>query len=144
MGAYVFRTAAQVVKVYGDPVEGKLKRIVKTKEPESVGETLRREGSCSTGVGEHVIVLPLDGEPPYACTRKVFSQMWEEVVEGSGVYRPRKRVKYITVPPGDQVTLTGDGCTMMVTYPDCIGLGSEGQVFKLDCLWVQNNVSSRA
>lgn len=141
MPKHIFSHGSHVIETFGPPLIGKRKTLVSTRPIEGPFEIFQtRTGELR---GERVVdlaVVPLDGSPSYPCKISIFHESWVETEQGSGIYRRSAVSKIVPIPEGHEVvlrTLEGDE---IVSHPDFVAIGVEGEVYANSADWVADNL----
>jgi hypothetical protein len=105
-----------------------------------VFESKYGEGNLVAEQGIDFVVIPVDGADPYPCKIDIFHKTWEETEKDSGIYRRKELCKCITIPEETTVTLETLEGTRVVSHPNYIALGIEGEVYSYSPEWVGKNL----
>jgi len=141
MPKHIFSHGSHVIETFGPPLIGKRKTLVSTRPIEGPFEMFHtRTGELRGERGVDLAVVPLDGSSPYPCKISIFHESWVETEPGSGIYRRSAVSKIVPIPEGHEVvlrTLEGDE---IVSHPDFVAIGVEGEVYANSADWVADNL----
>jgi len=141
MPKHIFSRGSHVIETFGPPLIAKRKTLVSTRPIEGPFEMFHtRTGELRGEEDVDLVVLPLDGSPSYSCKNLIFHESWVETDQGSGIYRRSAVSKIVPIPEGHEVvlrTLEGDE---IVSHPDFVAIGVEGEVYANSADWVADNL----
>ena len=141
MPKHIFSNGSHVIDTFGPPRIAKRKTLVSIRPIEGPFEMFHtRTGELRGERGVDLAVVPLDGSPTYPCKILIFHESWVETDQGSGIYRRSAVSKIVPIPEGHEVvlrTLEGDE---IVSHPDFVAIGVEGEVYAYSADWVAGNL----
>jgi hypothetical protein len=130
------------IALIGDPKIAKRKTLVRIREVNGteVFETKYGEGNLEAKQGIDFVVIPVDGAEQYPCKIDIFHKTWEETEKDSGIYRRKELCRCIPIPEGTTVILETLEGKRVVSHPNYIALGIEGEVYSYSPEWVEKNL----
>jgi hypothetical protein len=138
---HIFDHGSHVIEAFGPPLIGKRKTLVSTRAIKGPFELFHTSAGELRGESNiDLVVVPMDGSPPYPCKISIFHESWVETEPGSGIYRRSAVSKIVPIPEGHEVvlkTLEGDE---IVRHPDFVAIGVEGEVYANSADWVAANL----
>jgi hypothetical protein len=141
MANHEFSNGAEVIAVYGQPLQARRKTTVQTRYVEGDRESLRMaNGEVLEAVaGVDYVMIPEVGHP-YPCKIDIFNRSWEPDPERLGWYRRKALCNVIQVPEGDFASLNTLEGKVTVQHPDYIAIGIDDEVYFNTYGWAQSSL----
>jgi hypothetical protein len=132
----------EAITHFGEPKVARRKTLVRIREVNGteVFESKYGEGNLVAEQGIDFVVIPVDGADPYPCKIDIFHKTWEETEKDSGIYCRKELCRCIPIPEDTTVTLETLEGTRVVSHPNYIALGIEGEVYSYSPEWVGKNL----
>ena len=132
----------EAIAHFGEPKTAKRKTLVRIREVNGteVFETKYGEGNLEAKHGIDFVVIPVDGAEQYPCKIDIFHKTWEETEKDSGIYRRKELCRCIPIPEGTTVILETLEGKRVVSHPNYIAIGIEGEVYSYSPEWVEKNL----